>query len=109
MPFSVVNGSATFQGYINLILREYLDLLCIAYLDDILIYLVDPTNYSENVQKVLKRFLKHGFFVKLEKCVFSMPEISFLGFIFTMEGVKMDSNCVSTIKEWPLPSSFCEI
>lgn len=29
MPFGVVNGPATFQGYINSALRDYLDLLCI--------------------------------------------------------------------------------
>ena len=109
MPFGVVNGPATFQGYINSVLREYLDLLCIAYLDDILIYSVDPTTHTEDVRKVLKRLLKHGLFVKLKKCVFSIPQISFLGFILTTEGVKMDLTCVSTIKEWPLSSSFCEI
>lgn len=41
MPFGVVNGPATFQGYINSILREYLDLFYIAYWDDILIYSKD--------------------------------------------------------------------
>ena len=42
MPFGVVNGPGTFQCYINFVLREYLDRLCIAYLDDIFIYSVDP-------------------------------------------------------------------
>ena len=41
IPFGVVNGPGTFQSYINLVLRKYLDLFCIAYLDDILIYSKD--------------------------------------------------------------------
>ncbi len=38
MPFGVVNGLATFQRYTNTVLRDYLDLIFIAFLDNILIY-----------------------------------------------------------------------
>ena len=109
MPFGVVNGPTTFQGYINSVLCKYLNLFFIAYLDDILIYLEDIKSHNNNVRKILERLLKHRLFVKLEKCVFGVAEISFLGFIFTTEGVKMDPTRVSTIKEWPLPKSFRDI
>ena len=38
MPFGLSNAPATFQAHINEVLRDYLDIFCIAYLDDILIY-----------------------------------------------------------------------
>ena len=109
MPFGIVNGPTTFQGYINLVLCEYLDLFCIAYLNDILIYLEDIKSHSNDVRKILERLLKHGLFVKLEKCIFRVAEISFLRFILTIEGVKLDPTRVLIIKEWPLPKSFRDI
>lgn len=39
MPFSLANTPASFQGYINKILAENLDVFVIIYLDDILIYI----------------------------------------------------------------------
>ena len=90
MSFGVVNRPAIFQGYINSTLREYLDKLYIAYLDNIFIYSMDPAQHTNNVPAVLKQLLKHGLFVKLEKCVFRVKKISFLGFLPTIEGLKME-------------------
>ena len=41
MPFGLSNAPASFQGYINKILAEKLDVFVIVYLDDILIYTDD--------------------------------------------------------------------
>ena len=41
MPFGLSNASASFQGYINKILVEKLDIFIIVYLNDILIYTED--------------------------------------------------------------------
>ena len=42
MLFGLSNTPATFQGYVNIILTEKLDIFVIVYLDDILIYTKDP-------------------------------------------------------------------
>ncbi len=109
MPFGVVNGPATFQGYINSVLRKYFDRLCITYLNDILVYSLDIMQHTNDVRAVLKRLLKNELFVKLEKCVLRVEEISFLGFLLTTEGVKMEPSRVFTIVEGPQPTTFREI
>ena len=38
MPFGLTNAPATMQALVNDVLREYLNVFCVAYLDDILIY-----------------------------------------------------------------------
>ena len=42
MPFGLSNTAASFQGYINKILAEKLDIYVIVYLNNILIYIKDP-------------------------------------------------------------------
>ena len=41
MLFGLFNASASFEGYVNKILAEKLDVFIIVYLDDILIYTED--------------------------------------------------------------------
>ena len=55
MPFRLTNALATFQGYINKILAEKLNVFVIVYLDDILIYIENKgKEYVEAIQWVLE-------------------------------------------------------
>ena len=49
MLFGLTNVPATFQTLINNVLREYLDIFVIAYLDDILIYLENPGDHVKYI------------------------------------------------------------
>ena len=46
MSFGLSNTPATFQGYVNKILAEKLDIFIIVYLDDILIYTKIQASYT---------------------------------------------------------------
>jgi hypothetical protein len=41
MPFKLLNALVTFQAYINHALVRLIDVICVIYLDDILIYFKD--------------------------------------------------------------------
>ena len=49
MPFRLANAPATFQAFINYALQDLLDICCITYLDNILIYSDDDTEHVEHV------------------------------------------------------------
>ena len=53
MPFSLMNAPATFQAFINKVLDEFLNITCMVYLDNILIFSKDKSKHSEHVQQVL--------------------------------------------------------
>ncbi|KAI3354953.1 hypothetical protein L3Q82_004746 [Scortum barcoo] len=100
MPFSLTNAPAVFQGFINEILREYLNVLCL-YMFDILIFSPDPVTHQHQVWQVLIRLLENQLYVKAEKCEFHASSVSFLGFIVEENKVKMDSEKVSAVTNWP--------
>ena len=47
MPFGLMNAPATAQRFMNDTLREYLDLFCIVYIDDIMIYSNNKRGHRE--------------------------------------------------------------
>lgn len=47
--FGLVNAPASFQAYINQVLREHLDINVIMYLDNILIFLKDESTHKADV------------------------------------------------------------
>jgi len=109
MPFGLTGAPGSFQAYINAIIRDCLDRLAIAYMDDILIYSNSLQEHILHVQTILQKLLSAGLFVKLEKCEFHMQKVSFLGFIISAEGISMDPERISTIAEWPVPESVLDI
>jgi Reverse transcriptase (RNA-dependent DNA polymerase) len=54
MPFGLSNVPVTFQACINKVLHPYLDVFCIAYIDDILVYSDDLTSYKQHVRFVIE-------------------------------------------------------
>ena len=90
-------------------LRSYLDITVIIYLDDILVFSRNFSQHEKHVREVLKALLKAGLYVKLSKCLFSVIRIPFLGFILTDKCVEMEEDCISTILNWPEPESVLEV
>ncbi len=76
MLFSLSNTSASFQGYINKIFAEKLDIFIVVYLYDILICIKDPGKpHVDVVQWVLEQLQKHGFYANLKKYQFYEDEV----------------------------------
>ena len=91
MLFGLFNAPVSFQGYINKILAEKLDVFFIIYLDDILIYTEDEGyGHVEVVQWVLDLLRKNGLFANLKKCRFHQDEICFLGYGMSTQRVQME-------------------
>ncbi len=110
LPFGLTNAPATFQAYINQALAEKLDVFCIVYLDDILIYTQDTgAKHVEAVKWVLDRLRQHGLFVNLQKCRFCTDEVHFLGYVIAPTGVRMEEERIQSVTNWPELKSLRDI
>jgi hypothetical protein len=109
MPFGLTNAPATFQAYANDCLRDFLDLFCIVYFDDVLIFSDTLEEHVDHVKRVLSRLRDYGLTCKLKKCEFHATSVSFLGFVISPDGVSMDPDRVEAITEWPVPTDVHEI
>jgi len=103
LPFGLTNGPATYQRYMNNVLFDYLDVFCTAYLDDILIYSEDPLDYEEHVKKVLDRLKLAGLQADIRKSEFSVTRTKYLGFIISTDGLEVDQEKVSVVRDWRAP------
>jgi len=109
MPFGLTNAPATFQFFLNDILRDVLDKFAFSYIDDILIFSKTREEHIEHVRTVLKILLDNKLYCKLKKCEFFKSNIEFLGYVISDKGVSMCKNKVQAIQEWPQPKSAKEI
>ena len=78
-------------------LRKYLDLFIVVYLDDILIYLKMKENYVKQVQLILQVLKKVNLRIKSEKSVFYTKRVQFLEFILILKELQMNSKKVRFI------------
>ncbi len=75
------------------------------YLDDILIFSSSLQEHVQHVRRVLQRLLENGLFVKAEKCEFHAQSVTFLGYVVSSEGMRMDPDKVKAVVDWPTPDS----
>ena len=87
----------------------YIDVFCIVYLDDILIYSDSEEEHWEHIEKVLERLRQFKLYAKLSKCQFAVKTVEFLGFVLSPNGVAMEKSRVETIEDWPKPRTFREL
>ena len=110
MLFGLTNAPASFQGYINKILAEKLDIFVIVYLDDILIYTDDDGDgHVAAVRWVLEQLRKFSLFANLKKCRFHQEEVRFLGYVVSSKGIRMEDERIEAVKQWPEPQSVQDI
>ena len=75
------------------------------FINDVIIATETEEGYDEIVEEVLRRLEKNDLFVKLEKCVWKVKEVRFLGVIIGEDGVRMEKKKVQEVIEWLVPRS----
>ena len=110
MFFGLTNIPDSFQGYVNKILVEKLNIFVIVYLDDIFIYTKDPAKgHVKAAQWVLIVLRKYGVYANLKKCPLHQDKVRFLGFFVSTDGIKIEEKRINVINKWPKHESVQNI
>ena len=109
MPFGLSNAPGTFQHFVNDVLRPYLDIFCTAYIDDILIYSDSLKEHRKHVRLVLEALEEHGIQLDIDKCEFHETEVTYLGYVISTDGIKMDPKKVQAIVDWEYPTNVRDV
>ena len=108
MFFGLTNSPATFQTMMNHIFRPVIakhkllgTSICV-YMDDIAIATrTNNDDHTAAVTDVLALAAEHDLYFKLEKCLFHVPSINYLGVILEKGVTCMDLVKIAGIKNWP--------
>lgn len=109
MSFSLSHAPVTFEYYINDTLVDFLDIFCIAFIDNILICSDTRKEYLKQIQQDMERLKGADLFPESSKCQLRIQEKKFLGHIIKPRSIKMDPVKVSAVQDWPTTESVMDI
>ncbi len=89
MLFELINASAIFQFYVNHTFKSFMNICCVIYLNDVLVYFEMKEQHWEHVCKILCTLLKYQLYIKLSKCTFNHNEVIFLRFMIEWRSIQM--------------------
>ena len=77
--------------------------------DDIIVFGKDKSEHDKNLHGVLGRLQERGLTLNSEKCMFSVPEITFFGFDISARGIRPNNQSVEAIRNAPTPTNASEV
>ena len=105
IPFGLTGVPATFQRYINWVLRDELDICCSAYIDDVVIYNDTQKEHRSAMLRIIRKLADAGLQLDFDKSEFEGGIIKYLGYLIeTGRGLQADLGKLEAIRKWELPT-----
>ncbi len=109
MLFDLINVSTFFQIYMNQTLFKFLDIICLIYLNDILIFSKTCKKHVHHIWQILDKLQILKLYIKLFKCKFFKKELFFLKYKVEKREISMKKNQVQIIQDWSQSKMMKEI
>jgi len=106
MPFGLCNAPATFQHLMDTVLMGLNFEICLAYLDDIIVFSKDLHSHLDRLLQLFQRLREAKLKVKPSKCKIMHSSVAFLGYTVSRDGVATDRAKIQAVRDWPIPTSL---
>ena len=105
IPFGLTGTPATFQRYINWVLRDELDICCSAYIDDVVIYNDTQKEHRSAVLRIIRKLADAGLQLDFDKSKFEGGIIKYLGYLIeTGRRLRADPEKLEATQKWEQPT-----
>ena len=109
MGFGLTNAPASFTALMNSVLRPFIRVCVVVFLDDILIFSRTWSDHLKHLDEILSALESQELYCKLSKCEFALLVVKFLGHVLTGNSLEPDPDKLKAVKEWPAPTSVTEV
>ena len=99
LPFGFSNSPANFQRLMDTILKDLVGTQCSAYVDDVIVFSSSADEYARSLENVVQRFDRANIQLHPGKCVFAQPQLQYLGFVLSQDGITPSPVKVNSVKQ----------
>jgi len=107
LPFGFSNSPSNFQRLMD-VLRNLIGVQCYVFIDDI-IFSKSAEEHAARLENVLERFDKANLQLHPGKCAIAQPQVNYLGYVLSDNGVSASADKVKAVKNYPTPRSPKEV
>jgi hypothetical protein len=93
----------------DVVLRNLTGELCYVFIDEILVFADTIDEHARRLDKVLQRFEKANLLLQPGKCNFALPQVNYLGYVVSQEGVNASPEKVLAVRQYPVPKNAKEV
>ena len=109
MPQGFVNAPSIFSRLMSLAMRGLNWLVCLCFIDDVIVFAKTFDEALANLESVLQRFRMANLKLKPSKCKMFQRCVKFLGHLVSESGIEADPERCACVTSWPLPRNVSEL
>jgi len=102
MPFGLTCAPNVFQRLMDFVLCGLSYITCLVYLDDVIVF-------GRDFDEVFSRLKSAKLKLKASKCSLCQRSVEFLGHVVSAEGIAMQDEKISAIRDWPPCRNVTEV
>ena len=109
MPFGAKNAGACYSRLVELSIMKLRSKNILAYIDDIICATRDLWEHLTELENIFEMHREAGIKIRAEKTHLIQPEVDYLGYEVSEEGIRMKPSYVEKITKWPTPKTVKEL